>query len=581
MIILFFFAFISGFVTIFAPCIWPILPIVLSSSTGGHRKPLGITLGIMLSFALLTLFLSYFVKLIPFDTNYLRIFAAIIIALLGLTLIIPKFSIILEGFVSRFAGRFGSSNQTSKTGFFSGFITGLSLGVVWTPCAGPILATIATLAATQSVNLATVLVTFFYVIGVGIPLFIFSEFGNRIFGKSKLLSKYTITLQRVFGIIILLTALLILTGYDTVLETKLLKYFPSYSNALNSFESNTAVKKQLNSLKNTSALNKSQDFNNSPFNTDYQAPDFVGITKWLNTNKPLSIKDLKGKVVLVDFWTYTCINCIRTLPHVTSWYQKYKDKGFVVIGVHTPEFQFEHETDNIENAIKMYNIHYPVAQDNNYATWTNYNNEYWPAEYLIDVNGNVRRTHFGEGKYDQTEMAIQQLLKQSGENVSQKLDNMPDQTPKVQLSPETYLGSKRMQYYYPSLALSNGEQNFTLSDNLNINSFSFGGNWNITNETAIAGKTAVLNYNFIAGKVYIILRPGAAAKTGGGKVKVYLDGRVIDNSVSGADDNNGIITVNSDRLYSLVDLHGKVGQHVIKLQFETPGIEAYTFTFGQ
>jgi thiol-disulfide isomerase/thioredoxin len=286
---------------------------------------------------------------------------------------------------------------------------------------------------------------------------------------------------------------------------------------------------------------------------------------------------LKGKVVLVDFWTYTCINCIRTLPHVTSWYDKYKDKGFVVIGVHTPEFQFEHDMGNVQNAIKMYNIHYPVPQDNNYAIWNNYNNQYWPAEYLIDANGNIRRTHFGEGEYDQTEMAIQALLKEKGAKITSSLDKMPDQTPTMQLSPETYLGSNRMEYYFPDQNTGVVNKNFILSDNLSQNTFSLGGNWNITSDNAITGVGAELNYNFSADKVYLVLRPGSAKNA---KVRVFLDGKVVDSSNMGADVQNGVVTIDTDRLYNLIDLKGNGGSHILKIEFEDSGIEAFAFTFG-
>jgi hypothetical protein len=226
----------------------------------------------------------------------------------------------------------------------------------------------------------------------------------------------------------------------------------------------------------------------------------------------------------------------------------------------------------------MYNIRYPVAQDNEYATWNNFNNQYWPAEYLIDAKGIVRRTHFGEGEYDQTELAIRTLLKEAGENVTGSLDTIQDQTPTTYLSPETYLGSSRMQYYYPTGSVGVGQQQFTFSENLAENSFSLGGQWNITLENAIAGNNAVLNYNFLANKVFIILRPGSASQNQ--MVKVYLDGKVIDASVAGSDVKNGILTVDSDRLYNLVDLHGKTENHILKLEFLTPGVQVYTFTFG-
>ena len=579
MILLFFFAFLSGLVTIFAPCIWPLLPIILSSTaTGGHKKPLGITLGIMLSFGLLTLSISYLVRIIPFDPNALRYVAVVIIGLLGLTLVVPRFSGILEAYVGRISGKLNIRNNSQSTGFHSGFITGLALGIVWAPCAGPILATIATLAATQAVNLSVILIATAYVVGVGIPLFIFATFGKYIFTRSRVLSKYTGRIQQVFGIIMILTALSIATNYDKVLQTKLLDAFPQFNSTLNSFESNNAVKKQLDALKGKPQAENNQVQDTSGlFNTNIPAPDFTGATKWLNTDKPLSIADLKGKVVLVDFWTYTCINCIRTLPHVTSWYDKYKDKGFVVIGVHTPEFQFEHDANNVLNAIKMYNIHYPVPQDNNYTIWNSYNNQYWPAEYLIDANGNIRRTHFGEGEYDQTEMAIQALLKEKGAKITSSLDKMPDQTPTMQLSPETYLGSNRMEYYFPDQNTGVVNKNFTLSDNLSQNTFSLGGNWNITSDNAITGEGAELNYNFSADKVYLVLRPGFAKNA---KVRVFLDGKVVDSSNTGADVKNGIVTIDNARLYNLIDLKGNGGSHILKLEFEDAGIEVFAFTFG-
>ncbi|MFZ1081148.1 MAG: cytochrome c biogenesis protein DipZ [Candidatus Kryptoniota bacterium] len=580
MFILLGFAFLAGLVTILAPCIWPILPIVLSSSVAskGHQRPLGVTLGVMLSFAFFTLSISYLVKIFHFDPDSLRLVAIVIIAILGLTMVIPSLSRIMEGFISRLSSLFGQRSKQGS-GLTAGFITGLSLGIVWSPCAGPILAAIATLAATGKVTFTVVLVTLAYVIGVGIPLFIFAYGGQQVITKTRFLSRYTGRIQQGFGVIMLLTAVAIYTNYDRLIETKLLNAFPQFSATLNGFENNANVTKQLDILKGRGTANLvpvSQV--TSYFNENTPAPDFVGITKWLNTDSPLSMSALRGKVVLVDFWTYTCINCIRTLPHLTSWYDKYKDKGFVAIGVHTPEFQFEHNTDNVLDAIKMYNIHYPVAQDNDYATWNNFNNEYWPAEYLIDANGNIRRTHFGEGEYDEMEMAIRELLKENGQTLAGTVDNLPDQTPDGELSPESYVGAERMQYYYKGGSIGTGERTFTLENDLRLNSFSFGGDWNIKREEAIAEKNAILNYKFIAGKVFLVLRPGSAGTTQ--KVRVLLDWKLVDASNAGADVKNGEIMVNSDRLYNLINLRGKTGSHVLQLEFETPGTEAFAFTFG-
>lgn len=577
MFFLLFFAFLAGVVTILTPCIWPLLPIILSGSimSRGHQRPLGITLGILVSFSIVTLAISSLVKLFHFDPNILRLLAVFVLVVLGISMIIPALAAKTELLISRLAGKIGKPMQQTKTGFTGGFITGLSLGIVWSPCAGPILATIAALAATGQVSLSVILVTLAYVIGVGIPLFLFAYGGQQLVTRTRFISKYTEKIQQVFGVIMLLTALAIYTNYDVYLQSQLLNAFPQLNNAVNSFESNSAVQQQLNALKGNQTTNPIA--NSDLLNTNYPAPDFVGITHWLNTDKPLTIKDLKGKVVLVDFWTYTCINCIRTLPHVTAWYEKYKSQRFVVIGVHTPEFQFEHDTTNVSNALKQFNIHYPVGQDNNYATWNNYNNQYWPAEYLIDANGNVRRTHFGEGEYDQTEMAIQTLLKEAGRQVTSSLINMPDQTPQEQISPETYLGASRMQFYYPGGSLTSGTQNFTLAENPTLNSFSLGGSWTITDEDAITGQGATLVYHFSANKVFLVLKPGTNQQA---SVKVYLDNKVISKDQTGSDVVNGVVTVNSDRLYNLVDLKGHTGEHVLRLEFQNPGTDVFAFTFG-
>jgi cytochrome c biogenesis protein CcdA/thiol-disulfide isomerase/thioredoxin len=571
MLILLFFAFISGLITILAPCIWPLLPIVLSSSaTGGKKKPLGITLGIMLSFTFFTLTISYIVKIIPFDPNILRIFAVIVIGFLGLTLIVPQLNQLVEGFVSRLSSKFGPANKNKGTGFWAGFITGFSLGIVWSPCAGPILATIATLSATQSVNFGIILVTLVYVTGVGIPLFLFAAVGNRIFKQSRGLNKYTGTIQKVFGVIMILTAVAIATNFDKTLQAKLLDLFPSYSNTLNAFESNKNVKNQLNELKqNGTSLAIGEGLGNYG-----KAPEFTGISQWLNS-KPLTMKNLKGKVVLIDFWTYTCINCIRTLPHVTSWYEKYKDKGFVVVGVHTPEFEFEKSTYNVQDALKRYNIHYPVAQDNDYGTWSAYNNQYWPAEYLIDANGVIRHTHFGEGEYDQTEQYIQKLLNEAGQKVDASLDTMPDTAPQSHISPETYLGMNRMERYYSKEDPALGRQVFTIQDSLPLHYFGFTGMWDLTGEYAESQGSSTIEFKFSAAHVYLVMHPAM----NGDKVKVYLDDKEISAAQSGKDVKNGEVILDTERLYDLVNLK-EIENHVLKLEFENNGTKCYAFTFG-
>jgi cytochrome c biogenesis protein CcdA/thiol-disulfide isomerase/thioredoxin len=565
--ILLFFAFLSGLVTIAAPCIWPILPIILSSSaTGGKSKPLGVTIGVMVSFAFFTLALSYIVRIIPFDPNVLRIFAAVVIAVLGLSLVLPPVSARIEAFVSALTGKVSSRFSNSQDGFLPGFFTGAALGLIWSPCAGPILATIATLAATRAINLQIVLVTFFYVLGIGIPLFLFAYLGQQVITKSRWLSPHTGQIQQIFGVIMIITAAAIFFNLDKTLEANLLNKVPSYSNFLNGLEGNNQVTQQLNNLKgNGSHLTSSGT----------QAPEFAGITNWLNS-PPLTMSKLKGKVVLVDFWTYTCINCIRTLPFVTSWYNKYKDEGFVVIGVHTPEFEFEKNTQNVQNAINEYKITYPVAQDNNYGTWNAYNNEYWPADYLIDANGKIRDSHFGEGDYDKTEQAIKQLLQEKGSNVDQSLVKLPDQTPNTLLSPETYIGLARMARFHSPEIPTSGTRSYSAAQNLPQDYFDFSGRWNEYPEYGEATNNSTLNFHFQAGNVYLVMTP----KTNQDMVNVLLDGKTIDPSVSGKDVLDGHILFRGADTYNLVDLHGKVESHILTLQFKTAGTQVFAFTFG-
>ncbi len=573
MFILLAFAFISGLLTILAPCIWPILPIVLSSaSTGGRRKPLGITLGILISFTVFTLSLSYLVKAFHFDPDSLRFFAVIIIAFLGLTLVIPSLSALVETLVSRLTNRFGGSS-VSRTGFWGGLITGISLGIVWSPCAGPILATIAALAATRAVNSQVILVTLVYMFGTGIPLFIFSTIGSNILTKSRQLSPYLGKIQQVFGIIMITTALAIWTNYDKVLQTRLLDVFPAYSNLLFKLEENNRVQEQLNRLsgKETSNTNTPKSF----LPDMGRAPDFVGINHWLNS-EPLTLASLKGKVILVDFWTYSCINCIRTLPFVTGWYEKYKDQGFVVVGVHTPEFEFEKKTANVQNALNTYKINYPVAQDNDYVTWNNFNNSYWPAKYLIDKDGHLRMTHFGEGNYAETEKAIQSLLAETGQSVTTDTLKLTDTTPNSHLTPETYLGLNRMDQMVSRERPSRGEGSYSLPATIPDDSFALQGTWILTGEYAESSIGSSLSLKFTADKVFLVITPNDKNDS----LLVSLDGKLVDSQSAGKDVVNGKVIFDTPRLYELIDLRGKDGTHLLRLDFGTKGTQVFAFTFG-
>jgi len=576
MVILLLFSFLAGFVTILAPCIWPLLPIVLSASSGsGKRRPLGITLGVMTSFTVFTLSISYLEKFFHLNANIFRLLAVIIIGLLGISMMIPALGTTFENFVNQVLSPFQNKLKAQGTGFGAGYVTGFSIGLVWAPCAGPILATIATLAATQAVNIRVVIVTMAYIIGLGIPLFLFSLAGSKVFNKMRQVTKYTGIVQQVFGFIMIVAALLIYTNYDKVIQVKILDLFPSYGNFLSKVENNDQVSEQLGNLRGEKET-KTMTVENAESLPDMgPAPDFTGISRWLNSDA-LTMAQLRGKVVLVDFWTYSCVNCVRTLPHVTGWYEKYKNNNFVVIGVHTPEFAFEKEAGNVQNALKEFKINYPVALDNNYGTWQAYNNEYWPAEYLIDSKGHIRHTHFGEGNYDQMELAIRQLLKESGQGLNISAGTNVDTTPQYDRTPETYLGKARIERFASNEQIREGEQIYTHPAVLARDHFAFEGAWDITDESAKSKKGSALVLHFKAGKVFLVIGPGVR----GNQIKVFVDGKPINESIAGADVKNGKIILDEERLYNLVDLKGKVEDHLLRLEFENDGILVYAFTFG-
>ena len=581
MLLLLFFAFIAGMVTIMAPCIWPLLPIILSASSGtGKQRPLGITLGIMSSFTLFTLSISYLEKIFHIDPNSFRIVAVVGLGVLGVSMMIPSFGEKLEGIINNLLSPLRGRIKAHGTGFSAGFIIGFATGLVWAPCSGPILAAVATLAATQEVTIRVVAVTLSYVSGLGIPLFLFSLTGSWCFNIMRRFTRYTVRVQQVFGVVTIAAALLIYTNYDKVIQLKILQIFPSYGSFVTTIEDNTRVNEQLAILQGDTPGKKEEKAGQGSLPDLGAAPEFVGISQWLNTNEPLTVKALQGKVVLVDFWTYTCINCVRTLPHVTAWYEKYKDSNFVIVGVHTPEFAFEKKTENVVNAIKQFKIHYPVAQDNDYKTWRAYKNRYWPAKYLIDSSGRIRKTHFGEGEYEEMEGAIRQLIEESGNKVVTAVSILDDQTPRYKITPETYLGAGRMERFASREALTGAQQTFasTLASDIAQDHFAYEGEWKVSDEAAISGKDSALEIRFRAEKVFLVMSPGHGE--GGSRTRLFIDGKPVDESIAGADVRNGELILDVERLYGLIDLKGRVESHLLRLEFENSGISVYAFTFG-
>ncbi len=437
-----------------------------------------------------------------------------------------------------------------------GFVLGIALGLIWTPCAGPILAAITTLVATSAVTFETFILVFAYSLGAAIPMFLIIYGGQKAITSSKFLSKHSEGIRQTFGVLMILAAAMIAFHLDVAFQQFAIKYIPMIN-----VEDQPVVKEALTHLKGKKesafgqAVEKYQsEFGNLPHIA--KAPNFAGITDWINT-PPLTIEKLKGKVVLVDFWTYSCINCIRTFPYLKSWYQKYKDNGFVIVGVHTPEFAFEKDKENVIDATKRFGILYPVALDNNFATWQAYDNSYWPAHYLIDRDGIVREVHHGEGAYTETENAIRDLL-----GLAPIKGEEPIASHRA-ISPETYLGTSRGRSY-SSTGIPGPDQ------------VALKGPWKKEAEKIISeSDESTLSLNFIATRVYLVLG-GSSDKP----IKVQLDGQPLPKQFYTKDMNaEGEILVKEPRKYDIVDLKMQYGRHTLTLQLPK-GIEAYAFTFG-
>jgi cytochrome c biogenesis protein CcdA/thiol-disulfide isomerase/thioredoxin len=583
------FAFLAGIVTVLSPCILPVLPLVLSSSvSGGKRRPFGVVLGFILSFTLFTLFLTSLVKILGISSNTLRGVSIVIIFLFGLSLLLPGFQAALEKLFSKLSGLLPKTN--AESGFVGGLFVGTSIGIIWTPCVGPILGSVISLAVTGTVTGTAFFITLAYSLGTAIPMLAIVYGGRGLLNRVPWLTRNTGKIQKIFGVIMMLTAIGIYFNLDRDFQSFVLDRFPNYGTGLTQIEENSLVENGLQELKGNSVSFNKEDMG-KPMSVVLpdlgEAPELIPGGEWFNTQSELAenlpdlsqrgmaLESLRGRVVLVDFWTYTCINCIRTLPYLKSWDEKYRDDGLVIIGVHTPEFDFEKDADNVKEAIQDFDLKYPIMQDNDYATWRAYENHYWPAKYLIDKDGNIRYTHFGEGDYDETENNIQKLLEETGKKVSVKVDN-----PKYSVSartPETYLGYGRMQFFQtPSQLKKDVKKEYESLSGLDRNYFSFDGVWEVGEEYAIPEENAVLMSDFEAKEVHIVMRPKDEGKTG--RVKVYLDGNVV-KEAAGDEVEDGVVVVDTDKLYNLINLN-QSGHHTLKLEFLDSNVEIFAFTFG-
>lgn len=534
-------AFLEGFALIISPCILPVLPIILSGSVqGGKKRPYGVILGFVIAFILFTMFSRKLVLLLGINLNIIREASFLILLVFGAILISNYLTEKFELLTQKLAN-IGSSwkiiSGQNNNGFLSGLLFGGLIGLIWTPCAGPILAAVILQAILQKTNIASFLTIVFFGIGVGIPMLIVVILGRKITNKLNIFKTHALFFRRLLGCIII--ASVIYMVYGTTVTSSLTK-----------------------PMKNNFEIMRNELIN--PLRKTYSMPEIKGIAAWLNSS-PLNNAQLKGKVVLVDFWTYSCINCIRTLPYLKDWYAKYQDKGLIIIGIHSPEFEFEKDLTNVKNAVSNFGIKYPVALDNDYATWMSFNNSAWPAHYLVNKDGYVVYEHFGEGEYDVTENNIRFLLGMNAMPTHVTEESYCPQTP------ETYLGYERAgMFKSPELFAIDKSQKYTYPVKLNEDAWALQGDWTISAQKIIANSAgAAIKIHFRAGKVFAVMG-NSSSLSKPITVHILLDGKPIPQK---------IIEVTDHKLYTIIDSTKNLNG-VLELIAAEPGLEIYTFTFG-
>jgi cytochrome c biogenesis protein CcdA/thiol-disulfide isomerase/thioredoxin len=595
MIVLLGFALLAGAGTALSPCVLPVLPALLSAGgVGGRRRPVGIVLGLSITFTVTIVGVAKVVGGVGLGSDPLRDVAIVVLLAFGLTLLLPSVAARLEAPLSRLA-RFGP--RSTGDGFASGLLVGGALGFVYTPCASPVLAAVISVSAASG---RTVTIAIAYAAGSAIVLLGLSLGGRRLFDRIRKAGRGP-ALQRALGTIMILTAVAILTNLDVNFDQFVARNIPDV-NLTASLECSSAITGRLHEITGRHAkfapANGSSACHGSATTVHTAAagasqatllaaahalpalgpaPDFTETQRWFNTpaSRPLSLSSLRGRVVLVDFWTYTCINCIRTLPYLKAWDTAYRHDGLTIVGVETPEFAFERDAGNVANAIGQFGLRYPVVQDNNMGTWNAYGNQYWPADYLIDARGQVRYAAFGEGDYDKTETAIRALLAEAGAPVGGRGHPHGVIVPSQQATPETYLGTERAQGWLDAPKTGLHDYGPAPSGSLATNEFAYSGGWNIGGQPATAVSGAGIDVEFQAKNVYLVLSSAGERPL---PVQVLLDGRAIAAKDAGADVHQGTVTVRGQRLYALVSLK-RNERHRLSLRF-APGISGYAFTFG-
>ncbi len=592
-------AFLGGVLTILSPCILPVLPFVFArAGQSFYRSGLPMLAGMAITFALVAMLATVGGAWAVHANQYGRWVALAILALFGLTLLLPRFADrIMQPFVSAGARLSASAEQGDATpSVFSSVLLGIGTGLLWAPCAGPILGLVLTGAALHGADVGTFALLLAYAAGAATSLALALLVGGRVFATLKRSLGAGEWVRRGLGVAVLVAVVAIALGADTGwlarvstastnrVEQSLVEAIGAEANRKDdSIESVIARPDAGNAMmmapKRTATANEAA----LPPPVEGTMPPLDGAVAWLNS-PPLTAAGLRGKVVVIDFWTYSCVNCLRTLPYVRAWYEKYKDQGLVVIGVHAPEFAFEKDIDNVKRAIKDLKVDYPVAIDNNYSIWRAFDNRYWPAHYFIDAQGRIRHHHFGEGQYAESEEVIKQLLAEAGAQhvasgiVAPDAGGIALAPENAMQSPETYVGYERAENFAATVVRDH-EHEYAIPATLATNQWGLGGAWTVAGENAtLAHAGGRIAFRFRARDVNLVLGPSADGKPV--KYKVTIDGKPPgdDRGVDTTADGGGEVT--SQRLYQLLRVNGEIADRTFEIEFLDAGVEAFAFTFG-
>jgi cytochrome c biogenesis protein CcdA/thiol-disulfide isomerase/thioredoxin len=606
-------AYLGGVLTIVSPCILPVLPFVFARTGQPFvRSGLPLLVGMAVTFALVATLAAVGGGWVVQLNQYGRGLALIFVALFGLTLLLPKLSERLTRPLVAAGSRLSENAGTdARPSAWASFLIGVATGLLWAPCAGPILGLVLTGAALQGASVGTTLLLLAYAAGAATSLALALLVGGKVFATMKRSLGAGEWIRRGLGAAMLAGVAAIALGLDTGilaristastggLEQSLVgrltgKAGPGDAQPDSNVMQGGAMMAQNipgrddagASMQASGAMMMAARNATPSLPVEGQLPSLDGAVQWLNS-APLSAEQLKGKVVLVDFWTYSCINCLRTLPYVKAWADKYRDQGLVVIGVHAPEFAFERDIKNVTKAMADLGINYPVAIDNNYKIWRAFDNQYWPAHYFADAKGQIRYHHFGEGAYDESERVIQELLREAGNKqiASDLIDasgNGVQQAADMTeiKSPETYLGFERAENFVsPGGAKGDRDARYTTPQALSLNNWGLDGQWNISSERAnLTAPNGKIVYRFHARDLHLVLGPGSDGKPV--RFKVSIDGKAPGDAHGTDIAPDGSGTVTEQRLYQLVRQPGDVADHTFTIEFSDPGVSAYAFTFG-